>query len=200
MKYARGAFGVSPAEYLGLDLRVHDLLREVPLHDVSVVDLPGGGPGRTVADLRALEAGAPPSRVAVVLFGLRRLLGRLFGWDRAPTPPDALLSARLSESDRLASQVEPGRAVGPFRLVYQLPDEALLEARNATVHGFVCIALIPTPAGYRLYGGVYVRPVSWLTRPYLAAIGPFRRFILYPALLRRIRRAWLRAYGAPARP
>ena len=33
----------SPAEYLRLDLRAHDLLRDVPLYDVSIVDFPGGG-------------------------------------------------------------------------------------------------------------------------------------------------------------
>jgi len=27
----------SPAEYLRLDLRAHDLLRDVPLYDVSIV-------------------------------------------------------------------------------------------------------------------------------------------------------------------
>jgi hypothetical protein len=52
--------------------------------------------------------------------------------------------------------------------------------------------------GYRLYLAVYVLPVSWLTRPYLITIEPFQRFILYPAMLRRIRRAWLAAYGAAA--
>jgi hypothetical protein len=35
-----------------------------------------------------------------------------------------------------------------------------------------------------------------LSRPYLIAVEPFRRFILYPAMLRRIRRAWLAAYAA----
>jgi hypothetical protein len=40
---------------------------------------------------------------------------------------------------------------------------------------------------------VYVRPVSWISRPYLAAIEPFRR-VLYPAMLSRIRRAWSQAY------
>jgi hypothetical protein len=30
----------SPAEYLRLNLRAHDLLRGVPLYDVSIVDLP----------------------------------------------------------------------------------------------------------------------------------------------------------------
>jgi hypothetical protein len=44
---------VSSAEYLRLDLRAHDLLRDVPLYDVSVVDLPGGGAGRRIADIRA---------------------------------------------------------------------------------------------------------------------------------------------------
>jgi hypothetical protein len=43
---------------------------------------------------------------------------------------------------------------------------------------------------------VYVLPVSWLTRPYLIVIEPFRRYILYPAMLRPIRRAWFAAYGA----
>src|SRR4029077_8428247 len=37
-------------------LRGHELLRDVPLYDVSSVDLPGGGSGRTVADIRALES------------------------------------------------------------------------------------------------------------------------------------------------
>src|SRR5690348_11460326 len=65
-----------PAEYLTLPLRAHELLRDVPVYDVSIVDLPGGGIGRTVRDIRALEATAPPSRIAVVLFAVRRLLGR----------------------------------------------------------------------------------------------------------------------------
>ncbi len=50
----------SPAEYLRLDLRAHDLLRDVPLYNVSIVDLPGGGAGRSVADIRALESAALP--------------------------------------------------------------------------------------------------------------------------------------------
>jgi hypothetical protein len=66
------------------------------------------------------------------------------------------------------------------------------------VHGWVCTALARTATGYRSYAGVNVLSVSWLTRPYLLAIEPFRRLILYPAMLRRIRRAWLAVYGAAA--
>jgi hypothetical protein len=186
---------VSPDEYLSLKLRAHELLRGVRLYDVSVVDLPGGGEGRSLADVRALDSRAAPSRIATVLFRLRRLLGRVFGWDRKRIRPEASLLSRLSEADRRESAIVPGTAEGSFLLLYQFANEALAEVLNATVHGYVCTALVRTATGYRLYLGVYVIPVSWITRPYLLAIEPFRR-ILYPAMLRRIRRAWLAAYGA----
>ncbi len=186
---------VPPAEYLRLRLRAHELLRDVPLYDVSVVDLPGGGSGRSVADIRALEAAAAPSRIANVLYGVRHFLGRVFGWDRGQMRPEDSFLPRLSERDRRDSEIAPGTPVGAFLLLYQFADEALAETRNATVHGWVCTALARIGTGYRLYLGVYVLPVSWLTRPYLIVIEPFRR-ILYPAMLRRIRRAWLAAYAA----
>ncbi len=187
-----------PAEYLSLRLRAHELLHDVPLYDVSVVDLPDGDAGRSVADVRAVELAAAPSRIANALYGVRRFLGRVFGWDRAQLRSEESLLSRMSERDRRESEITPGTPVGPFLLLYQFPHEALSETRNATVHGYVCTALARTATGYRLYWGVYVLPVSWLTRPYLIAIEPFRRFILYPAMLRRIRRAWLAAYGASA--
>jgi hypothetical protein len=187
-----------PAEYLSLRLRAHELLHDVPLYDVSVVDLPGGGAGRSVADIRALDSAAAPSRIANVLYGVRRFLGRAFGWDRVQMRPEESLLSRMSERDRRDSEITPGTPVGQFLLLYQFPNEALSETRNATVHGYVCTALARTATGYRLYWGVYVLPVSRLTRRYLIAIEPFRRFILYPAMLRRIRRAWLAAYGASA--
>ena len=184
-----------PGEYLNLRLRAHELLHDIPLYDVSVVDLPGGGAGRSVADIRTLESAAAPSRIANALYGVRHVLGRVFDWDRVPMRPEESLLSRLSERDRRDSEITPGTRDGPFLLLYQFPGEALSETRNATVHGYVCTALARTATGYRLYWGVYVLPVSRLTRPYLIAIEPFRRFILYPAMLRRIRRAWLAAYG-----
>jgi hypothetical protein len=107
---------------------------------------------------------------------------------------DSLVS-RLTARDRERSERPPGTHDGPFRLVYQFPNESLSEIRNATVQGYVCVALTPIDTGYRLYWAVYVRPVSWITTPYLLLIEPFRRFILYPAMLRRIRRAWMARYG-----
>jgi hypothetical protein len=189
---------VSPAEYLRLPLRAHELLRDIPLHDVSVVDLPGGGPDRSLADIRALQRAAPPSRIARALFGARRVLGRVFGWDRVPTRAEDSLLSRLSTDDRLESEIVPGTPDGAFLILYQFARESLSETRNATVHGWISLALIPAATGYRLYFAVYARPVSWLTRPYLMAIEPFRR-LLYPAMLRRIRSSWIAAYGASTR-
>ena len=184
----------SRAEYLSLKLRAHELLHGVPLYDVSFVDLPGGGEGRSMADIRALDRAAPPSRIARALYGLRQLLGRLFRWDSGGIRPEDSLVSRLSEDDRRHSEIEPGTPDGSFLVLYRFPGETLSETRNATVHGYICMALARTASGYRLYLAVYVLPVSWLTRPYLMVIQPFRR-ILYPAMLRRIQRAWVTTYG-----
>jgi hypothetical protein len=185
---------VPPAEYLGLKLRAHELLQDVPLYDVSVVDLPGGGPERSLADIRALGRSAPRSRLAGMLFAVRWGLGWVFGWDRVSMRAEDTLLPRLSANDRLESEILPGTPDGAFLVLYQFARESLSEIRNATVRGWISLALTSTDSGYRLYFAVYVLPVSWLTRPYLIMIEPFRR-VLYPAMLRRIRRAWIAEYS-----
>src|SRR5262245_25465667 len=135
---------IPPAEYLGLDLRAHALLRDVPLYDVTVVDLPGGGAGRTLADIRTLQAAAPPSHLANAIYGVRRAMGRALGWDRTRFRREDSILPRLSDQDRRSSRVEPGTPDGPFLILYQFPREALAETSNATVHGWMCTALTPT--------------------------------------------------------
>jgi len=83
---------------------------------------------------------------------------------------------------------------------YVFGDEALSELRNATVHAFLAFALRRRPEGYVLYLAVYVKPVTRLTPLYMALIDPFRRFIMYPAIGRRIQDAWSRAYALTASP
>jgi len=141
----------SAAEYRSLPLRGHELLPDVPLYDVSSVDLPGGGSGRTVADICALESSTAPSHIATLLYGLRYFLGRVFGWDREPMRPEDSFLERLSERDRRDSEITPGTLDGHFWVLYQFPGEALRETRNRTVHGFICTALVSSPNGYRLY-------------------------------------------------
>ncbi len=186
---------IDPNEFLALDLEVHAVLKGVPLNDVSVVDLPGGGPGRTIDDLRRLldfgETGMA-SGPARALFVLRSWLGKVFGWDQ-----EAPAEAKVKTSDRVPSQLEarstrdPGSLDGPFRLLYQLDDEMLSEVSNATVHAFSCMVLRQTHDGYRFYWAVYVAPVSRFTPFYMALIEPFRRFIVYPSILKRSRADWI---------
>ena len=193
------AMRVQSAAFHGLALEAHALLTDIPLRDVTAIGLPGGGPGRTMADVRALlptgllGAGGPLARA---LFAVRRGLGRLFGWDRRE-PDDAAGSylSRVSAEVRARSQVAPGTREGPVRLLYALEGESLAEIRNATAHAFLCAALREHAGEYRLYWAVYVKPTSWLTPVYMALIEPFRRFIVYPSLLAQIRRAWIERYA-----
>jgi len=187
---------VTEAEYQRLELRAHSLLADVPLHDVWVVELPGGEPGRSLVDLRALlsvEKLTATNGAVRFLFALRGRLGRAFGWDRElPQATKESFLHRLSSADRESSLVAPGTPDGPFRVLFVSPRESISEIRNATVHAFSVFALVELSDGYRLYWAIYVRPVGRLTSWYMRLIDPFRRFIVYPAALRQIRAAWER--------
>jgi hypothetical protein len=179
-----------------LHLEADTVLDDVPLHDVSAVDLSGGGRGRTISDVRALVSGAAPPRLVRTLLGLRLAIGRLFGWDRARHVHDeSSYVHRLSPELRRRSLVAPGTPEGPFRQLFVLDRESLAEIQNATVHAFLAMALVEQERGYRLYWGVYVKPVSRWSGLYMALIEPFRRFIVYPELLRQINRAWAARYA-----
>jgi hypothetical protein len=80
-------------------------------------------------------------------------------------------------------------------VLYVLRNEAVSEIRNATVHGFMALALTPREQGYVVYVAVYVKAVSRLTALYMSLIDPFRRFVVYPALGRHVQQAWLRTYS-----
>ena len=84
----------------------------------------------------------------------------------------------------------PGSADGPFTVLYVHPEEAVSEIRNVTVHAFSALALESTATGHRLYWAIYVAPGGRLTALYMAVIAPFRRWLLYPAVLRHVHRAW----------
>jgi hypothetical protein len=181
-------------EYHRLTLRAHSLLRDVPVHDVWRVALPYRGSSRTMKDVRVVCDVARQSQQLSLpvraLFGLRWSIGRLLRWDRPPGEGVWSFQSRLTDTDRRQSIVEPGTLDGPFTVLYVHAMEAVSEIRNATVHGFLVWALEPTPAGYQLFWAIHVLPVSLWTKPYLALIDPFRRWLVYPALLRRIHESW----------
>lgn len=189
---------IDPGEFRARPLRVHALLYDVPLEDAWVVPLSGGGAGCTVQELRAVMLAGRAAAPAVVqgLLGLRRCIGAFFGWDHERPAWNADSYAnRLSLADRAESLVAPGTRDGNFRLLYRFEHEQLSELRNATVHAFVSLSIRPTPGGYLAYVGVFVKPVHRFTRLYMGAIAPFRRLIVYPAVIRKIQSAWAERYG-----
>lgn len=183
-------------EYRELDLRAHAILKGVPLLDVWRLDLPGGGEGRTVADVRSLASRIQQNAAVRFLFALRSWLGRLFGWDREPAGNEGLFQHCLSQEDCSLSSVPTGTKEGPFTVLYIHPTEAMSEIRNSTVHAALVWALIPREEGYRLFWGIYVKPVGGITAFYMGLIKPFRRWIVYPSLFRNLHRAWRAKYDS----
>jgi hypothetical protein len=192
---------ISPTEFYALPLRVHTFLADVPLHDVWAVDLPKRRDGVTLSEFlrRASqdgfdEADAEINRLPPVtraLFRLRFFLGRIFRLE--DEPKDALAASfgsRLTAEDRARSFVVSGTPEGLFRVVYRFENEQLLEVQNRTVHGAALSALAERADSYRFYFAVYVRQGTWTTTFYMGLIDPFRKWIIYPALLKRIRATW----------
>jgi len=192
---------VDVVEFRRLPLEVHRILEDVPLRDVTAIDLPGGGAGRTLSDVRALISTGDllsANPLARALFAFRLWLGRILGWDLPQhDPPATSYLSRVPAALQARSVVPPGTIEHGFRLLYLVEQESLAEIRNATVHAFLCAAMRERPGGYRLYWAVFVKPSSWLTPVYMAIIEPFRRFIVYPAMLGRVRRAWTARYLGP---
>src|SRR5262249_13053362 len=189
---------ISTQEFERLPLRVHGFLAGVPLHDVWAVDLPRLRSGITLDDFLRAAGALPltPSPVVRTLLDIRLFVGRLLGWDREP---DATVretfATRLTTTDRSKSLAPAGTREGLFRIVYRLENEQLLELINRTAHAAALSALIETANAYRFYFGVYVRSVGRLTPVYMALIDPFRKLIVYPSLLRSVRKTWNQAFG-----
>jgi hypothetical protein len=192
---------ISATEFYALPLRVHTFLADVPLHDVWAVDLPRHRDGVTLCEFlrRAGQDGCdtadaeinrlPP--VARALFRLRFFLGRIFRLETEPK--DALAASfgsRLTAEDHARSLVASGTPEGLFRVVYRFENEQLLEIQNRTVHGAALSALTQRADSYRFYFAVYVRQTTWITPLYMGLIDPFRKWIIYPALLKKIRKTW----------
>ena len=190
---------VAPQEFLARPFRVHAFLRDVPLHDVWAVDLPAVPGEATLQEfnrrVKIRNLTGKISWPARALLGLRLFLGRIFGWDKEPrSDRRGYFAERLTPEDRERSSVPAGTPDRFFRVVYSFENEMLLEVINRTVHAALLSALVPIPIGYRFYFGVYVRELSWITRPYMALIGPFRKCLVYPALLEQVRQSWERVF------
>ena len=193
---------ISREEFERLPLRVHAFLAGVPLHDAWAMDLPRPRGGITLAEFirHAGNLFQRPEPAVRTLLSIRLFIGGLFGWDRETTGSfSESFAQRLTDEDRTRSLVPAGTPDGLFRIVYRFENEQLDEVANRTVHAGALSALVEAAAGYRFYFAVYVREVGPFTPLYMAAIDPFRKAIVYPALLRSISAQWNATFGPDKR-
>jgi hypothetical protein len=190
----------APAPYLSLDLRAHTLLADIPLHDVWVVHLSGGGTGRALVDVDEAMRGGVTGDVTVALAAAittYMLAARVMGLAREECF-DTLSSVRqrLTEADRERSLYRPGER----GFVYYFERESLLEIQTCTARALYAFALEPEESGYVLYWGVYADRVSWVTPYYMRLIDPVRRLVVYPSILQRIEQRWRARWRAAHEP
>jgi hypothetical protein len=189
---------ISTQEFKRVPLRVHDFLAGIPLHDVWVIDLPRKRPDITLDEFLRAAGALPftPSAIVRALLSIRFFVGRLLGLDREPNATvKETFASRLTTADLSRSLAQAGTRHGPFRIVYRFENEQLLELINRTAHAAALSALVETATAYRFYFGVYVQSVGRLTPVYMHLIDPFRKWIVYPSLLRSIRRTWNHTFG-----
>jgi hypothetical protein len=147
--------------------------------------------------IAARDPGRSSSRAVRALFALRWKLGELFGWDEPVGAPS--LRERLPQD--LRERPGPEFSALPFTSLYMTGDEFAAEIANRTMQGVMHIGWVPDgQGGYGAQMAVLVKPNGLPGRAYMAAIRPFRRLIVYPAMLSEAGRNWRALSGrrAPA--
>jgi hypothetical protein len=181
--------------------RIHTIVPDFRLEDVW--ELPGKGGLDDVPRVVELLASYDPSQSSFAAvrmpFALRWRIGALLGWDgagvgsRLPT---------LRERLPVDLRVRPGPEFTalPFTSLYLTEDEFAAEVANQTMHGVMHLGAVPDGTGhYRAHVAVLVKPNGLFGNAYMAGIRPFRRLIVYPALMREAQELWERDQPTPAR-
>lgn len=194
---------LKPHEHAARPWRIREIAPDFELLDAWALPALGGRedfPALVSVFAKLDPAKDDTSRLSRWLFALREVLGRWFGWDeRTNTLPipgctETSLRDRLP-SDLAAAELRAAREL-TFRPVFGTDHEWVAELSNSTVHAALQLGWVPEGGDrYRGRLGVYVKSRGWQGRMYMRAIAPFRHFIVYPALLRRVGRAWAARAG-----
>jgi hypothetical protein len=178
--------------------RVREIAPDFTLEDVWALPVHGGA-GDFQMLLELMTSGDPAdgeSLATRVLWRVRWRLGSWFGWDDAaaklPIPgTDELSLAQRLPDDLLDTAADLDFGSLPFTPLYRTDDEFAAEISNQTVHGVMHLAWTEQDEGrYQGQMAVYVKPRGRLGKAYIALIKPFRRLVVYPAMMRQIERAW----------
>jgi hypothetical protein len=191
--------------------RIREIAPDFTLEDVWALPVHGGAEGfqtllELMVSLDPAKAGSLPLRV---LWRLRDRLGSWFGLGRIsvsidsgrddaagklpiPGTNETSLNDRLPE-DLRNTAADPDFGWTPLAPLYRTDVEFAAELSNRTVHSVMHLAWVDRGQGrYQGQMAVYVKPRGPLGKGYMALIKPFRYWVVYPALMREIERAWNR--------
>jgi hypothetical protein len=186
--------------------RIHKLVPDFTLEDVWALPMQGGP--NDFQDLLDMAASFDPSkaesRPTRLLWSFRDRLGAWFGLGEISAPVDDEAAGALpipdSDESSLHDRLPPDLrgttsdftfGALPFVPLYRLDREAAAEISNKTVHGVAHLSWVELAENrYEGRMAVYVKPRGAFGRAYMALIKPFRYWIVYPALMRQMDRAW----------
>jgi hypothetical protein len=195
--------------------RIREIAPDFTVEDVWALPARGGAKDfrkllEVMVSLDPANAGSLPLRV---LWRLRDRLGGWFGLGRISAPIDrgrddaagdaagelpipgtheTSLAERLPD-DLRDTAADPDFAWTPFVPLYRTDVEFGAELSNRTVHAAMHLAWVDRGEGrHQGQMAVYVKPRGRLGKGYMALIKPFRHWVVYPALMREIERAWNR--------
>lgn len=195
-----GSALLDTAEHAARPWRIHEIAKDFHVLDVWALPTPGGPDDfPQLVRLMATFDPAETSPVVRALFSIRWTLGRVFGLDGQ----DSGLGTRVASlRDRLPTDLTESPTdfdTHLFTPLYVTDDEFAMEIANQTVHGILHIGWVPDGAGgYRGQMAVLVKPNGVLGVAYLAAIAPFRHFVVYPLMMRDVGRAWRQSVAGAA--
>lgn len=189
--------------------RIREIVPDFELEDTW--DLPVHGRAEDFQAALDLMSSFDPANAdslpTKVLWGARDLLGKWFSLGRISVPVDSPGgdtsgafpvpgTTQTSLSERLPDDLR-GTTAGtrfnstPFVPLYRTDDEWAAEISNRTVHGVMHLAWVDRGSGeHQGRMSVYVKPRGALGQAYMAFIKPFRLWIVYPAMMRKIEHDW----------
>ena len=189
--------------------RIREIAPDFKVEDVWALPVHGGAEDfQTLLELMvSLDPANSESLPTRILWRARDRLGAWFDLGRVSVPIDhgqADAGGQLpipgttetSLIDRLPEDLSNTAAdlifdSTPFAPLYRTDDEYAAELSNRTMHAVLHLTWVDQGGGrYRGQMAVYVKPRGSLGKGYVALVKPFRRWIIYPALIRQIERAW----------
>jgi hypothetical protein len=187
--------------------RIRAIVPDFTLEDVWTLPAVSGGieDFQTAIEMTlAFDPANAESLPTRALWDVRDRLGGWFGLGRISAPIDSDGTGQPpipgnSETSLIGRLPDDLRGTAadlrfdslPFVSLYRTDVEFAAEIANQTVHAVMHLAWADQGDGrYQGQMAVYVKPRGLFGKGYMALIKPFRYWIVYPALMRQIERAW----------